>query len=148
MILARAVKVDDRMRTTNPHIYAAGDVCSRYKFTHTADFMARIVIQNALFKGRSKVSALTIPWCTYTSPEVAHVGLYDREAKERGMPIDTYIQHFGRRGSGDTGWRNRGIRQSSYAQRNRPDRWSDHRCLTRWRDDFGNHACHDAWIGA
>ncbi|MCA9174544.1 MAG: mercuric reductase [Planctomycetales bacterium] len=90
----RGVTVDDRMRTTNPNIFAAGDVCSRYKFTHAADFMARIVIQNALFKGRSKASALTIPWCTYTAPEIAHVGLYEREAKEHGIAIDTYTQHF------------------------------------------------------
>lgn len=88
------VKVDDRMRTTNPNIFAAGDVCSRYKFTHAADFMARIVIQNALFKGRSKASALTIPWCTYTSPEIAHVGLYEREAKDSGVAIDSYTQYF------------------------------------------------------
>ena len=88
------VRVDDRLRTTNPNIYAAGDVCSRYKFTHSADFMARIVIQNALFKGRAKASALTIPWCTYTSPEVAHVGLYEKDATAQGIEIDTYVQHF------------------------------------------------------
>lgn len=88
------VHVDDRLRTTNPYIYAAGDVCSRYQFTHAADFMARIVIQNALFKGRAKVSALTIPWCTYTSPEVAHVGLYEQDAVAQGLEIDTYVQHF------------------------------------------------------
>jgi pyruvate/2-oxoglutarate dehydrogenase complex dihydrolipoamide dehydrogenase (E3) component len=84
------VTVDDRLRTTNRHIYAAGDVCSSYKFTHTADAMARIVIQNALFFGRSKVSTLTIPWATYTMPEVAHVGLYESEAKKGGMDIETF----------------------------------------------------------
>jgi len=83
------VKVDDRLRTTNPRIFAAGDVCSQYKFTHTADFMARIVIQNALFFGRSRASALTIPWCTYTDPEIAHVGLYERDAAEQGIPVET-----------------------------------------------------------
>ncbi len=88
------VHVDDRLRTSNRNIYAAGDVCSRYKFTHSADFMARIVIQNALFMGRAKASSLTIPWCTYTSPEVAHVGLYEKEANAQGIPIDTYVQHF------------------------------------------------------
>lgn len=88
------VEVDDRMQTTNPNVYAAGDVCSRYKFTHSADFMARIVIQNALFKGRAKASRLTIPWCTYTTPEVAHVGLYPTDAREKGIEIDTYVQHF------------------------------------------------------
>ncbi len=88
------VKVDDRLRTTNPRIYAAGDICSRFKFTHAADFMARIVIQNALFMGRAKASALTIPWCTFTSPEIAHVGLYEHEAKETNIPIQTFIQEF------------------------------------------------------
>lgn len=69
------VLVDDRLRTTNRRIYASGDVCSKYKFTHAADAMSRIVIQNALFYGRRKASALVIPWATYTDPEVAHVGI-------------------------------------------------------------------------
>ena len=90
----KGVKVNEKMQTTNPMIYAAGDICSPYQFTHAADFMARIVIQNALFKGRKKSSALTIPWCTYTSPEIAHVGLYENDAKDKGIEIDTYVQHF------------------------------------------------------
>ena len=81
------VQVDERLRTSNRRIYAAGDVCSEYKFTHAADFMARIVIQNALFFGRSKASALTIPWCTYTDPEIAHVGMYERDAKQRDIEV-------------------------------------------------------------
>jgi mercury(II) reductase len=84
------VKVNERLQTTNRRIYAAGDVCSRYKFTHTADAAARIVIQNALFMGRKKASVLTIPWCTYTDPEVAHVGMYVRDAAERGIPVQTF----------------------------------------------------------
>jgi pyruvate/2-oxoglutarate dehydrogenase complex dihydrolipoamide dehydrogenase (E3) component len=84
------VQVDDHLRTTNPTIYAAGDICSRYQFTHAADAMARIVIQNALFFGRKKVSDLTIPWCTYTHPEVAHVGLNARDAQTAGIEVDTY----------------------------------------------------------
>jgi len=90
----KGVKVNDRLQTTNPRIYAAGDICSPYQFTHAADFMARIVIQNSLFKGRKKFSSLKIPWCTYTSPEVAHVGLYEKDAQEKGIAIDTYVQHF------------------------------------------------------
>lgn len=86
------ITVSDRLQTTNPKIYAAGDVCSRFKFTHAADFMARIVIQNSLFKGRGKASALTIPWATYTSPELAHVGLGPDEAKKEGVEIDSYTQ--------------------------------------------------------
>jgi len=84
------VEVDDRLRTSNKRIYAAGDVCSKFKFTHTADAMARIVIQNALFFGRSKASSLVVPWCTYTDPEIAHVGLYPGEAKQQGIEIDTF----------------------------------------------------------
>jgi pyruvate/2-oxoglutarate dehydrogenase complex dihydrolipoamide dehydrogenase (E3) component len=74
------VVVDDRLRTTNPRVYAAGDVCSRHKFTHAADATARIVVRNALFFGRARVSSLVIPWCTFTSPEVGHVGLSGDEA--------------------------------------------------------------------
>jgi pyruvate/2-oxoglutarate dehydrogenase complex dihydrolipoamide dehydrogenase (E3) component len=84
------VMVDDHLRTTNPRIYAAGDICFPYKFTHTADAMARIVIQNALFGGRRKTSTLTIPWCTYTDPEIAHVGLYEADAVKAGIAVDTF----------------------------------------------------------
>ena len=88
------VQVDDHLRTTNARIFAAGDVCSRYKFTHAADFMARIVIRNALFRGRAKASGFIIPWCTYTSPEIAHVGLYPKEAEEKGIATDAYTQEL------------------------------------------------------
>ena len=84
------VTVDDRLRTTNKRIYAAGDICSKYKFTHTADALARIVIQNAMFFGRAKASALTVPWCTYTDPEIAHVGMYERDAEAAGIPVQTF----------------------------------------------------------
>jgi pyruvate/2-oxoglutarate dehydrogenase complex dihydrolipoamide dehydrogenase (E3) component len=83
------VRVDDRLQTTNPRIYAAGDICSPFKFTHTADAQARIVLANALFKGRQKVSNLVVPWCTYTDPEIAHVGLYERDAQEQGIAFTT-----------------------------------------------------------
>ncbi|MGE0464718.1 MAG: mercuric reductase [Vicinamibacterales bacterium] len=85
----RGVTVSDTLQTTNPRIYAAGDVCSAYQFTHAADAMARIVIQNALFFGRRKASALAMPWCTYTDPEVAHVGLAEAEARSRGHRVQT-----------------------------------------------------------
>ncbi len=88
----KGVQVDDNLRTTNPKIFAAGDICSRFQFTHTADFMARIVIRNALFGGKSKASALTIPWCTYTDPEIAHVGLYEKDAAEQGIDVDVFEQ--------------------------------------------------------
>ena len=88
----KGVLVDDHLQTTNHRIYAAGDACMRFKFTHTADAAARIVIQNALFLGRKKLSALTIPWCTYTDPEIAHVGMYEQDAEERGIPVETFVK--------------------------------------------------------
>src|SRR5882724_4651439 len=90
----KGVLVNDCLQTSNPHIYGAGDVCLAWKFTHAADFSARIVIQNALFLGRKKASALTMPWCTYTDPEIAHVGVYERDARERGLEVDTYVREF------------------------------------------------------
>jgi pyruvate/2-oxoglutarate dehydrogenase complex dihydrolipoamide dehydrogenase (E3) component len=82
--------VNSRLQTSNPRVFAAGDVCSKYKFTHAADAMARIVIANALFRGWQKASALVIPWCTYTDPELAHVGLYEKEARGQGLNVQTF----------------------------------------------------------
>jgi pyruvate/2-oxoglutarate dehydrogenase complex dihydrolipoamide dehydrogenase (E3) component len=87
---AKGIKVDDFLRTANRRVYAAGDVCLRYKFTHMADASARIAVRNALFPGRSRMSRLTVPWCTYTDPEIAHVGMYVIQARERGIPVRTF----------------------------------------------------------
>ena len=89
------VKVNGRLQTTNSRVFAAGDVCSRYKFTHAADAMAQIVIQNALFPhpfrlGYATVDSLVIPWCTFTQPELAHVGLYERDGKAKGIEMESY----------------------------------------------------------
>ena len=70
-------------------MFAAGDICSSYKFTHAADAMARIALQNSLFVGRKKASALAIPWCTYTDPEIAHVGLAQKGAEAQGLTTYT-----------------------------------------------------------
>jgi pyruvate/2-oxoglutarate dehydrogenase complex dihydrolipoamide dehydrogenase (E3) component len=86
----QGVRVNDYLQTSNPHIYAAGDICMKWKFTHAADAAAKIVVQNALFLRTKKLSSLVMPWCTYTDPEVAHVGLGRRDAEEQGIPIDTY----------------------------------------------------------
>jgi pyruvate/2-oxoglutarate dehydrogenase complex dihydrolipoamide dehydrogenase (E3) component/uncharacterized membrane protein YdjX (TVP38/TMEM64 family) len=90
------IVVDDRLRTSNPRIYAAGDVCSRYRFTHAADAMARIVLANALFYGRRKASALVVPWCTYTDPEIAHVGYYEKDAAAAGFQVRTITESLDR----------------------------------------------------
>ncbi|MGB8698214.1 MAG: mercuric reductase [Thermosynechococcaceae cyanobacterium] len=91
----RGVRVNDYLQTTNPKIYAAGDICMDWKFTHAADAAARIVIKNTLFSpfglGRSKLSSLTMPWVTYTDPEIAHVGLSEAEAQAQGIPINTLV---------------------------------------------------------
>ena len=85
------VRVNDYLQTTNPKIYASGDICLPFKFTHTADAASRAVIQNALFPGpKKKISRLVVPWCTYTDPEVAHVGFYPHEAEQRGIAVDTW----------------------------------------------------------
>ena len=84
------VRVNDYLQTSNPRIFAAGDVCSALQFTHLSDAHARIVIRNALFFGRDRASRLTIPWCVYTDPEIAQVGLTEAEAAARGVAIQTF----------------------------------------------------------
>ncbi len=86
----RGVTVDDHMRTTSSRIYAAGDVAYKYQFTHTADATARIAVQNALFFGRRRASDLNVPWCTYTDPELAQVGLTEAEARARGVAVTLF----------------------------------------------------------
>ncbi|MEM9291521.1 MAG: mercuric reductase [Acidobacteriota bacterium] len=89
----RGIQVDDTLRTSNSRIYAIGDVASPLQFTHVADAQARLVIRRALFPnlpfGGPKNSDLVVPWCTYTSPEIAHVGLYEADAEDRGIAVDT-----------------------------------------------------------
>lgn len=90
-----ALCTDDRLRTTNRRVYAAGDVVGGRQFTHLADAHARIVIRNALFPGNSKASALTIPSCTYTDPEVARVGHGLASAADAGLRPRAFVQPFG-----------------------------------------------------
>ena len=91
---ARGIEISDSFQTTHPRVYAIGDVCMDFKFTHAADAAARAVVQNALFSvghlGQKTLSSLTIPWCTYTDPEIAHVGLSEREAADQDLEVDTY----------------------------------------------------------
>ena len=89
----RGIKVNDYLQTSNPKIYAAGDICMAWQFTHAADAAARIVIKNALFSpfglGKAKLSSLVMPWVTYTDPEIAHVGLSAQEAQAQGLETNT-----------------------------------------------------------
>ena len=93
------VTVNTKLETSNPRIYAAGDICFPFKFTHTADALAQIVIQNALFPhpfglGTATTDSLIIPWCTYTEPEIAHVGMYAKDATAKGIEVETFTQTF------------------------------------------------------
>jgi pyruvate/2-oxoglutarate dehydrogenase complex dihydrolipoamide dehydrogenase (E3) component len=78
----RGVKVDASLRTSASNVWAAGDVAGPYRFTHVADYQARIAAPNALFPIRRKVDYRVVPWCTYTEPEVARVGMTEAEASE------------------------------------------------------------------
>ena len=89
------VTVDKYLRTTNRRIYAAGDICFPLKFTHAADAMAQMVVQNALFPhpfglGRASTNNLLIPWCTYTDPEVAHIGMTNADATNHNVDVETF----------------------------------------------------------
>lgn len=86
----RGIPVDDFLRTTNPRIFAAGDVCGANKFPHIESAAGRIVVANALFLGRQRLSAEAIPWCTFTDPEIAHVGMYVTEARQKNIPVKTF----------------------------------------------------------
>jgi pyruvate/2-oxoglutarate dehydrogenase complex dihydrolipoamide dehydrogenase (E3) component len=86
----KGITVDDFLRTTNGNVYAAGDVCMELKFTNAAQVSARMAVQNALAQGQMRQSRLTIPWCTYCDPEIAHVGLHVWEARLQSIPIRSF----------------------------------------------------------
>jgi pyruvate/2-oxoglutarate dehydrogenase complex dihydrolipoamide dehydrogenase (E3) component len=93
------VIVNPYLQTSNPKVFAAGDVCFPFKFTHAADAMAQIVIKNTLFPhpfglGMASTESLIIPWCIYTEPEIAHVGMYATDAITKGINIETFTQNF------------------------------------------------------
>jgi pyruvate/2-oxoglutarate dehydrogenase complex dihydrolipoamide dehydrogenase (E3) component len=87
----RGVEVDDFLRSSNPNVYAAGDVCMALKFTNAAQASARIAIQNALLGGQQRQSELVIPWCTYCDPEIAHIGLHVLEARQLSISVKSFV---------------------------------------------------------
>ena len=88
------VRVNDFLQTANRRIYAAGDVCLPWQFTHAADWSARLVIRNALFAGRARVSGLVLPRATFTDPELAAIGLTTEEAQARGVAVTPFDVPF------------------------------------------------------
>lgn len=86
----QGVCVDDFLRSSNPSVFAAGDACLELKFTNSAQFSARMAVQNALMNGRARWSGLLIPWCTYCDPEIAHIGLQVWEARRQSIPVKSF----------------------------------------------------------
>ena len=90
----KGIKVDNRLRTTNRRIYAIGDVTGGLQFTHIAGYHGGIVIRNALFRLPAKVDTRAVPWVTYTEPELAHVGLNEQDAMDRGLEVEALMSPF------------------------------------------------------
>lgn len=86
----RGIEVDDFLRSRNPNVYAAGDVCLALKFTNAAQSSARMAVQNALIQAQQRQSSSAIPWCTYCYPEIAHIGLHVWEARRQSIPIKSF----------------------------------------------------------
>lgn len=90
----KGIKVDDRMRTNHRHIYAAGDVTGMYQFTHAAGYEGGIVVSNAIFHLPRKADYTFLPWCTYTDPELASIGMNEATAKEKGIDYSVWTEEF------------------------------------------------------
>ncbi|HLF95668.1 MAG TPA: FAD-dependent oxidoreductase [Methylococcaceae bacterium] len=88
------LKLDARLRTTNPRIHACGDVAGPYLFTHMAEYQAGIVLKNALFHWPARFNPVAVPWCTFTDPELARVGLSEEDAVRGGIPHEVYAFDF------------------------------------------------------
>ncbi|MFC1867537.1 dihydrolipoyl dehydrogenase family protein [Thermodesulfobacteriota bacterium] len=90
----RGVNVDNRLRTNLKHIYAAGDVTGQYQFTHAAGYEGGIVISNAIFHLPRKADYTFLPWCTYSEPELASIGMNEKRATEAGIEHTMWIEEF------------------------------------------------------
>jgi pyruvate/2-oxoglutarate dehydrogenase complex dihydrolipoamide dehydrogenase (E3) component len=86
----QGIRIDDFLRSTNPNVYAAGDVCLELKFTNAAQSSACMAVQNALMKMEQRKSGSAIPWCTFCDPEIAHIGLHVWEARQQAIPIRSF----------------------------------------------------------
>jgi len=89
--LKKGISTNEYLQTSNTDIYAGGDVASPYKFTHMSMELCKIAVANALNSHQSKRSALIVPWCTFTTPEIAHIGLNEELAKEQGIATDSIV---------------------------------------------------------
>jgi len=90
----KGLQVDNRLRTSHKHIYAAGDVTGSYLFTHAAGYEGGIVVSNAIFHLPRKVDYTYLPWCTYTDPELASIGMNEKGAKAAGIEYSVWTEAF------------------------------------------------------
>lgn len=90
----KGIKVDSRLRTNHKHIFAAGDVNGAYQFTHTAGYEGGIVVSNAIFRLPRKTNYALIPQCTYTDPELAGIGMNEKEARTTGLDYSVWTEEF------------------------------------------------------
>ena len=90
----KGIKVDSRLRTNHKHIFAAGDVNGAYQFTHTAGYEGGIVVSNAIFRLPRKTNYALIPQCTYTDPELAGIGMNEKEARQAGLDYSVWTEEF------------------------------------------------------
>lgn len=90
----KGIQVDARMRTTRRHIYAAGDVTGKFQFTHAAGYEGGIVVSNAIFHLPRKADYTFLPWCTYTDPELASIGMNEKRAEEAGIEYTVFSEAF------------------------------------------------------
>ena len=90
----RGLKADSRLRTSQKHIFAAGDVTGEYQFTHAAGYEGAIVVSNAIFHLPRKVDYTLLPWCTYTDPELASIGMNEKGAKAAKIKYSVWTEEF------------------------------------------------------
>jgi pyruvate/2-oxoglutarate dehydrogenase complex dihydrolipoamide dehydrogenase (E3) component len=90
----KGIRVDERMRTSQKHIYAAGDVTGKFQFTHAAGYEGGIVVSNAIFHFPRKADYTFLPWCTYTDPELASIGMNENAAKKAGIEHSVFTEPF------------------------------------------------------
>jgi len=90
----RGLKLDERLRTTQKHIYGAGDVTGAYQFTHAAGYEGGVVVTNAVFHLPRKVDYTYMPWCTYTDPELASIGMNEKAAQDAGIKYSVWAEDF------------------------------------------------------
>ena len=90
----KGIRVDERMRTSQKHIYGAGDVTGKYQFTHAAGYEGSIVVSNAIFRLPRRANYRFLPWCTYTDPELDSIGMNEKAAKEAGIEYSVFAEPF------------------------------------------------------